>query len=66
MGLSQLVRQVFYEKRMYCQEVAQTKRRRWIIVAKKKDNKKGRQRQNEETAPGYGNKKIEGPNRPST
>lgn len=32
----------------------------------KKDKKKNKQERNEETAPGYGNKKLEGPNRPST
>ncbi len=31
----------------------------------KKDKKKNKQRPNEETATGYGDKKLEGPNRPA-
>ncbi len=32
----------------------------------KKENKKKQPRREEETAPGYGDKKLDGPNRPST
>ncbi len=32
----------------------------------KQDKKKNKQERNEEKAPGYGDKKLEGPDRPST
>ena len=34
-------------------------------MAKKENKKRQQVKPNEETAPGYGNKKLEGPNRPA-
>ena len=37
-----------------------------LILAKNEKRKKQKQQKKEETRPGFGNPKLEGPNRPST